>query len=631
VALKRDLGFVDVFAVGSGAMISSGLFVLPALLVARVGPAAVLCYLVAAVLLLPTLLSKAELVTAMPKAGGDYFFIDRSLGPGFGTVGGVVAWASLAFKSAFALVGIGALGTFLWGWDVSSWQVKAVSCGFCVLFGLVNAVGVKHTGRLQVALVAVLLAVLVAYVVGAIPSVQLGHYRRLLPLNWGALLMGAGMVFVSFGGVTKVATLGEEARRPSRTLPLGMFAAAGVVSLLYVLVVFVTVGVLGTESGWSYAPLSEAAGRFWHGAGAAILGVAALCAFLTTGNAGILAASRTVMAMSQDDLLPPRLGAVSRRSGTPVYAILLTCVFMITVILVLDLEGFVKAASAMMILLFIFVIVALVLMRESRIPTYRPSWRSPFYPWIQIAGLLCYAFLLVELGTVPLAIAAAVIGGAVLWYFFYAKVHVLRESALIRLAARLARADFADHDLEAELSRVAREREAVLEDRFDRLIQDCEVLDVQGPTARDEVFRVIAENLSGRVGLGPEKVYELLLKREDLSSTVVRPGLAIPHLILEGLETFQIVLVRARDGVAFQEGQPPVHAIFVLAASPEERNFYLQSLVAIAEVAQDPEFDKKWLTSGRREALREVVLAAERRRESHHDRPTEPPGPDATP
>ncbi|GAJ03018.1 unnamed protein product, partial [marine sediment metagenome] len=88
-------------------MISSGLFILPGLAFARAGPSVILAYLLAGILLIPPVLSKAELVTAMPKSGGIYFFIHRSTGPGMGTVGGLAAWFSLSFKTAFALLGIG--------------------------------------------------------------------------------------------------------------------------------------------------------------------------------------------------------------------------------------------------------------------------------------------------------------------------------------------------------------------------------------------------------------------------------------------------------------------------------------------------------------------------------------------
>lgn len=615
MALKRELGALGVFAVGAGAMISSGLFVLPAIGFALVGPGVFLCYLVAAVLLLPALLSKAELVTAMPKAGGAYFFIDRSLGPGFGTVGGMAAWASLAFKSAFALLGIGLLAAYFLPFGISKWGMKGIAVGFCTFFALVNLLGVKQASRLQLLLVVVLLAVLVGYVVMGAGSVDVSRIRPLLPNGWNTLLMGAAMVFISFGGVTQVATLGEEVRRPRRDILAGMFAAYVIVSTLYVVAAFVTVGVLpAAQLAASKAPLSEAAGAFWGRSGAILLAAAAVCAFLTTGNAGIMAASRTLMAMGEDDLVPPWLGTVSRR-GSPTHAVLVTSLFMVAVILLLDLEMFVKVASAMMILLFILEMLSHVLMRESHIPTYRPSWRCPLYPWLQIGGLICYAFLLVELGTAALAITGAVLAGAVAWYAFYAKLHVLRESALIRLAGRLAAADFGNHDLEAELSRIARERDRVLQDRFDHLIRDCTVLDLPALSSRKELFQTIADNLSPALGRPAAELFELLERREALSSTVIRPGLAIPHLILEGLEDLHVIVIRTAAGVVFAEGDEPVHTTFVLAVPLAQRNFYLKALVAVAEIAQESDFDRKWMEAGSVEALREVILAAERRRD----------------
>ena len=624
MALKRELGGVSVFAVAAGAMISSGLFVLPAIAFAEVGAGVFLCYALAALLIVPTLLSKAELMTAMPKAGGTYYFIDRSLGPGLGTVGGVAAWASLAFKSAFALLGIGVLAGIVWDLDVGSWEVKAVACGCCVLFMAVNLLGVKLAGRIQIWLVLVLLVILIGYVAGGIGSVDTQRYSALFPRGWNSLLLGAAIVFVSFGGVTKVATLGEEVRKPKTDLLGGMFAAFVVVGILYVLVTLVTVGLLPGESAqWSKAPLSQAAGMLWSRPGAMILGAAALCAFLTTANAGILAASRTVMAMSQDGLLPYWLGVVGRRRGTPHYAVICTCLFMMVTILLFDLATFAKTASALMLVLFMFELLSVVLMRESRIPTYRPSWRCPLYPWLQVAGILAYAFLLVELGSAVLALAGVILGGAVVWYAFYAKVRVMRESALVHLAARLAAADFEGHDLEAELARVARERDQVVQDRFDLLVLSCPVMDLEEAMHREKLFRLIADDLGPRTGRNPEEFLAMLQKREKLSSTVIRPGLAIPHLIVGGLESLELLLVRSGQGVQFTEGEPPVRVIFALAVPSGERNFYLKALVAIAEIAQNPEFDRRWLEAGSAEALREVVLAAERRREVGQ---TPPPG-----
>ena len=108
LCLKRDLGLLHIFCIASGAMISSGLFVLPGIAYGKTGSSVIISYLIASVIIIPTLLSKAELSTAMPKCGGDYFFIDRSMGPMMGTIGGLSSWFALSSKTAFALVGIGA-------------------------------------------------------------------------------------------------------------------------------------------------------------------------------------------------------------------------------------------------------------------------------------------------------------------------------------------------------------------------------------------------------------------------------------------------------------------------------------------------------------------------------------------
>src|SRR6056297_3301834 len=103
--LERDLGLPSVLAISIGAMVGSGIFILPALAMKMAGPAVVLAYLLAGVLVLPAALSKSEMATAMPEAGGTYLYIERAMGPLFGTIAGVGTWFSLTFKGALALVG----------------------------------------------------------------------------------------------------------------------------------------------------------------------------------------------------------------------------------------------------------------------------------------------------------------------------------------------------------------------------------------------------------------------------------------------------------------------------------------------------------------------------------------------
>ena len=150
--LVRQLGLVDVFAISAGAMISSGLFVLPGIAAARLGPAIVVAYVLSGLLVLPSLLSAAELATAMPRAGGTYYFASRSLGPMFGTIDGVGVWLTLVLKGSIALAGLGAyLAAYL------GLPMKLIAIAFCVLFMAVNLAGSRGASRMQVGMVVFLL------------------------------------------------------------------------------------------------------------------------------------------------------------------------------------------------------------------------------------------------------------------------------------------------------------------------------------------------------------------------------------------------------------------------------------------------------------------------------------------
>ena len=396
--LKKELGLLSVFSIAAGAMISSGLFILPGLAYFKSGPAVILAYLLAGILVLPSMFSKAELATAMPKSGGAYFFVNRSMGAGFGTIAGISAWFSLAFKSAFALVGIGAFASIIYP-EITIFQIKLVAVVFCILFTIINLRSTKHAGTLQSFMVMGLLALLLYYVVKGIPHVDNRHFDVFMKSDLKTLFMTSGLIFVSYGGLTKIASVAEEVKNPSRNIPLGMISAFTIVTIAYVLVVFVTVGVLGDKllspapRLYSLTPISDGAAVFAGKPGMYLLSIAALLAFFSTANAGIMASSRNPLAMSQDKLLPSFFGKVSKKQQTPVNSILFTSVFMMLVIF-LPLETLIKTASTMKILLFIFVNISVIIMRESGIQNYRPKFKSPLYPWSQIFAVVAYIFLI---------------------------------------------------------------------------------------------------------------------------------------------------------------------------------------------------------------------------------------------
>ena len=153
-------------------------------------------------------------------------------------------------------------------------------------------------------------------------------------------------------------------------------------------------------------------------------------------------------------------------------------------------------------------------------------------------------------------------------------------------------------------------------DRFDRLAAQCPVLDVERALSLEAFAEMVASTLAPRLGVGPEEMAGRLLERETMSSTVLLPGLAIPHVVIEGTERFEMLIARCRDGILFPGQEERVHAAFVLAGTSDERNFHLRALSAIAQTVQWPDFETNWLLAPDAEALRRMVLRAARRRTS---------------
>ena len=218
--LSKKLTLFDVYAVSTGAMFSSGFFLLPGIAAMEAGNSVYLSYLVAGFLILPSMLTVAELSTAMPRAGGAYYFLDRSLGPLVGTIGGLGSWIALIFKSAFALIGMGAyLSLYI---DVPMLPLALV---LTVIFGLLNVFGAKETAFLQRLLVSALVLIMgyfllegVEYLSGnsLLPEMQKGNF---LTNGFGGFASTVGLVFVSYAGLTKVASISEEVQNPDKAIP----------------------------------------------------------------------------------------------------------------------------------------------------------------------------------------------------------------------------------------------------------------------------------------------------------------------------------------------------------------------------------------------------------------------------
>lgn len=612
--LKKELGFKEVFSISSGAMISSGLFVLPSIVFAEVGPAVIAAYFLAAIFIIPAMFAKTELATAMPKSGGDYFYINRSFGALFGTFAGFATWFSLCLKSAFALVGIGVFLEPLVPF-YSPMVVKYIAVGFTVFFTVLNIVSVKHSSRFQVFMVVGLLIILGAFIIWGTKDVEIMNFTPFFSGGGSRDFISAiGMIFISYGGLTKIASVAEEIKNPSKNIPRGMFAAYTLVTLIYIAVIFIVTGILSSsEFSTSLRPISDAAFRIAGYPGFFILSAAAMLAFISTANAGLMASSRSPLAMSGDNLLPGFFSRLDVKRGTPWVSILITSAFMITCIMLLDMKTLVKVASTMMLILFALVCVSVILMRESKLVTYKPTFKTPLYPFMPIAGLLIYSMLIFEMGRIPLMITGIFFVASLLWYFLYTRARIKKESALVHIVERITSKEIKSTELSDELREILLERDGIIEDRFDEIIKDAVIIDAEEELDMDGLFHLIAGELSSEKS-GQEEIVRMLYERENDSTTVIHEGLAIPHIITGGEKQFDIVVVRSRNGVKFGESSSPVNVVFALAGSKDERNFHLKALMAIAQIVQSPDFLINWMKVKTVDDLRNLILLAERAR-----------------
>ena len=440
--LAKDLGLLSALTIGVGTMIGAGIFVLPGVAASTAGPIVVVSFLVGGAIALVNAFSVSELGTAMPKAGGGYYYVNRALGPLFGSIAGLGDWVGLAFASAFYSIGFGQyLATLVPIPGVlflNEVQVGALIAG--AVFVGVNYVGAKETGGVQTVIVTLLLGILTLFAIQGWLSFDVATLLGdggVAPLGYGAILPGTALVFVSFLGYAKIATVAEELKNPGRNLPLAVVGSVLVVTVLYAILVTIMLGVVPWPDLSQSAPLTQATQLAFPGglAGLAvtIVTLGALLATASSANASILASARINFAMGRDRIVTNWLNEIHPSYATPYRSILVTGGVIIVFIAALgrDIEVLAKAASVLHLVVYALMNAALMVFRETD-PEYDPAFRVPFYPITPILGIGLSLGLLAFVGQQELLLSAVFVVGAVVWYVAYARNNTTRQGLLGR-------------------------------------------------------------------------------------------------------------------------------------------------------------------------------------------------------
>ena len=612
--LKRELSLLNVYAIATGTTLSAGFFLLPGLAAEQAGPALTAAYLVAALPLIPAMFSIVELATAMPRAGGVYYFLDRSLGPLVGTVGGIGTWLAVALKVSFALIGMGAyLGLFF-----PELPIGQVAIGFTLLLGAMCLYGAKTSGSFQVLLVVGLLIILAAFIGGGLPRIRGAHYAGFFEPGFATILSTAGFVYISYVGVTTVASLAEEVKDPERNLPLGVFLALGTAVLVYGLGTTVIVGLVPpTELAGNLTAVATAADILIGPWGKVAISVAAILAFTSVANAGLLSASRLPLAMSRDHLAHPLLRRLGPR-GTPTYSVLLTVGLIVAILVLLDPTHIVKLASAFQLTVFALVSLAVIVMRESRIDAYDPGYRSPGYPWMQIFGIGAAGVLIIEMGTGPALFCGALVAASSTYFWYYGRHRVDRTGALFHVFERLGRRRYPG--LDPELRSLLKEKGLREEDPFEEVVARAQTIEADTSMTFEHVLKRVSELLAQRLPYSAEKLREGFLRGTLVGATPVERGVALPHLRLSNVQSPELVLVRVRSGMEVSIGSlvgtphasEPVYAMCFLVSAEHDPALHLRLLAQIASRVDQDDFRPAWLEAPDPHSLKEVLLRNER-------------------
>ena len=434
--LDRDLGLLSIISIACGAMVS-GLLVLPGYAAKMTGPSVFLAFLVAGILFLPATLSKSEMATALPEAGGDYLFVDRSLGPIFSTISGLGMYFTLLLKSAFALAGMGAYVLIFV--PLTPVYARYFAVLVAVLLVFLNYRGAKKSGQFQTVLVVLTGFTLAMFLLRGSIEVDQSFFKPFFQGGSIGFFSAVAFVFVSYAGVTKIASVAEEVQDPGRNIPIGMLVSLGTMVFLYVAVVYVTVGTVSIDQlilpEYKNAPLARVGLEILGRWGGYVIAAVSAFALVAMANAGLMASSRYPFALSRNDQLPSFLKKIHPKFSTPSMSILVTGSLLCLSILFLPVIQLAKLASAFKLIVLGFLNVALIILRESEIEWYQPEFQSPLYPYVQIFGIAASCFLLPFLGWLPLVSSLGLILAGVCWYGFYVRERVDREGAIFQTKA----------------------------------------------------------------------------------------------------------------------------------------------------------------------------------------------------
>jgi len=457
-ALKRTLGPMNLTAMGIGAIIGAGLFVLTGPAAATyAGPGVLISFVIAAIVCVFSALCYAEFASMIPIAGSAYSYAYATLGEFVAWIMGWVLVCEFLFSPTTVAVGWSSYFVSLMrdcGWDISAawsngpiaydlvngWMVTGNFLNIpamliVTLIGGMVAIGIQTAAFVNNLLVIVKLGVIALLIICGMAFINWDNLTPLIPANtgvfgqfgWSGVMRGASVVFFAFIGFDAIATLAQESRNPQKDMPIGMLGSLGISTIAYILVGIVLLGAVSyTQMGApdSFAVAVNAFGpKFvWL---RYVVKIAILAGLTTVILVMIMGLARILFTMAIDGLLPKAFGKTHPKFKTPFFATLFVTLVMIVITGVFPVEILGQLTSMSTLLVFAIVGVGILILRYKQPKLHRP-FKAPLGPVIPLLAVLT---CLIQMGALPAVTWIQLIGWMVVGLIIYA-VYGARHSLL---------------------------------------------------------------------------------------------------------------------------------------------------------------------------------------------------------
>jgi amino acid transporter/Trk K+ transport system NAD-binding subunit len=412
---RRNIGLFMAVMIGIGAMMGPGIFALPSVVAGEIGPLGILAYLAMGVLTLFTALNYGELGAAIPVAGGGYSFVSRTLPRPVAFLTGWFFWIGNTLACALYVV-IFALTIQQYFWPGGS--VFLITLVTTVFFTVTNLRGQVEALRVITAMNIIELVVLLGVGLLGASSIEPANLEPLAPMGLGPLIPTMGLIYISYVGFDLITVAAEEIIDPARTIPRAILITLGVGVVIYVLVLWVMMGVVDyrelaeTDTPFIYVAdvLFGPWGR-WAGIVATIM--ASLSAFSVT----LGASSRVLFALGRDGHFPSAFARLHRRYQTPHVALFL-CAGLVVVLSGLGVVAFLASVSSFGYLIAIGIVNYSLIALHRKMPNLRRPFRVALFPLAPILGIVGCWFFVPTLETRSLLLGAALTAVGVVLYLF---------------------------------------------------------------------------------------------------------------------------------------------------------------------------------------------------------------------